>query len=192
MYGRRLPGLQGHDRRARRPSSAPSSARPASSTRSARTRSSNTRSRTQRSRTQARRRPRGHDGHRMELRRPERGRQGRQGFPQGPRGREAPDQGRPHRGLDPGRARASRTSWRRCPARTSSAQRLLATLQAPLQNFVALLAAPRRTSSTSCRRRNATASSSPLAACEWSAPSVHQVLRFSIRVTENSHGRNHA
>ena len=50
----RLPRLQGHERRDRRPSSAPSSARPASSTASSRTRSSSRRSRARALERQAR------------------------------------------------------------------------------------------------------------------------------------------
>ena len=55
--------------------------------------------------------------------------------------REAQGQGRPHR-RPVSTAKPSRTSSRRCPARTSSARMLLATLQAPLQQFVVLLNAP--------------------------------------------------
>ena len=70
---------------------------------------------------QARRRPRRHDGHRVELRRPERGRQGRQGVPQGPRRARSSRSRQASSRARCSTRRASRTSSRRCPARTSSA-----------------------------------------------------------------------
>ena len=94
------------------------------------------------------------DGHRVELRRPQRRRQGREGVPKDPAGREAPDQGRAHRRLGPRREsrrgparddarqeRAPRDAARDAP---SAAPEFVALLAAPAQNFVYVLAAKER------------------------------------------------
>ena len=125
----------------------------ASSTRSSRTRSSSTRSRTRRAAASSTTCSSGMTGIAWSYEDPERRRQGRQGVPQGRR-----------------RARSSRSRPASSRARCSTAKRvedqlatmpgkdelrakLLATLQAPLQQFVALLQAPAQNFVYAARRR---------------------------------------
>ena len=84
---------------------------------------------------------RGHDGYRLELRRSERGRQGREGLPQGALGEKLQIKA----GLIDGsvlNAKAVEDQLATMPGKDELRATLLATLQAPLQQFVALLQAP--------------------------------------------------